>query len=335
MMDLADPEERLVLNLEQVRLAEQLGEPTEAWRGYLRLALDRSELGELGLAGEALLLADRHAAELGHPYYRWPIVALRAMHASATGDFGRAEHLHRAARALAARADDPNTSRSLLLQQMALLRAQERYDELLALRAELGAALRGSRYLEDLAVTLRLSLPSYAGLREEPEPALPAETFDRLILLGDAAPVEEVAEVAFFHGARELAAKLLQAAEPRRGRWASQGMTGLALLSPVERTTALAAATLERWDEAIHWFGEALEAARRWNARPASGRISFELARTLRRRDAPGDRERAAGLLDVAERLASALPMPGLLPRIAELRREDGGQPGSSSPRLP
>jgi hypothetical protein len=299
MMDLADAKERLLLNLEQVRLAERLEEPTEAWRGYLRLALDRSELGELARAGEALAQADRHASELGHSYYRWPIVALRAMHASATGDFGRAEHLHRAAR-----------------------RAQERYDELLALRAEISSTLRGSRFLEDLAATLHHSLPAYAGQAEAlPALGLPVASFDRLILLGDAAPVEEVADVAWFHQDLDLATRVLAAAAPKRGRWASQGMTGLALLSPVERSTALAAATLGRWDEAIRSFEEALASARRWNARPASARLSFELARTLEQRNASGDAERAAGLLDVAEKLAIALPLPGLVPRIAELRR--------------
>jgi hypothetical protein len=265
--------------------------------------------------------ADRHAAELGHPYYRWPIIALRAMHASATGDFGRAEQLHRAARELADRADDPNTSRALLLQQVMLLRAQERYDELLPLRAEILQTLRGSRFLEDLAVTLQHSLPAYAGATEERAATLPAETFERLIGLGDAA-LEEVADVAFAHQLRDLAEKVLAAKTGERGRWASQGMTGLALLSPAERSGALAAATLERWDEAVSWFRDALESARRWNARPASARLSFELARTLYRRGAPGDRDQAANLLDLAERLATALPLPGLLPRIAELRRE-------------
>ncbi|HUP25736.1 MAG TPA: hypothetical protein VNB06_22695 [Thermoanaerobaculia bacterium] len=325
MMDLADPSERLPLNLEHVRLAEQLGEPTEAWRGYLRLALDRSELGDLESAGEALQQADRHAAELGHPYYRWPIIALRAMHASATGDFGRAEQLHRAARELADRADDPNTSRALLLQQVALLRAQERYDELLPLRAEILQTLRGSRYLEDLALTLQHSLPAYAGATEEQATALPVETFERLIGLGDAAPLEEVADIAFAHQLRDLAEKVLAAKTGERGRWASQGMTGLALLSSAERSGALAAATLERWDEAVSWYRDALVSARRWNARPASARLSFELARTLYRRGAPGDRDHAANMLDLAERLATALPLPGLLPRIAELRRQANG----------
>jgi hypothetical protein len=322
MMDLADAEERLQLNLEHVRLAEQLGEPTEAWRGYLRLALDRSELGELAKAGEALQHADRHAGELGHTYYRWPIVALRAMHASATGDFGRAEHLHRAARELAARADDPNTSRALLLQNMALLRAQERYEELLALRTEIAATLRGSRFLEDLAATLLHSLPGYAGQAEEPAPVLPIASFERLIQLGDAAPLEEVADVAWFRGERSLATLVLKASARKRGRWASQGMTGLALLSPVERARGLAAATLEFWDEAVLAFEEALESARRWNARPATGRIAYELARTLLRRGSTGDAERASKLLDLSERLATTLPQPGLVPRIAELRRK-------------
>ena len=45
-------------------------------------------------------------------------------------------------------------SRALLLQSMALLRSQERYEELLALRTEIAATLRGSRYLEDLGATL-------------------------------------------------------------------------------------------------------------------------------------------------------------------------------------
>jgi hypothetical protein len=322
MMDLADPRDRLPLNLEHVRLAERLGEPTEAWRGYLRLALDRSELGELQRAGEALQQADRHAAELDHPYYRWPIVALRAMHSCATGDFGRAEQLHRAARELAARADDPNTARALLLQQMALLRAQERYDELLALRSELASTLRGSRYLEDLAITLRHSLPAWAGVHEDLPTPMPAATFERMIALGDAAPVEEVADIAFAHRLHDLAAAVLAACESKRGRWASQGMTGLALLSPAERSAGLAAATLERWDEAVAWFQEALEWAGRWAARPASAHLSFELARTLLRRDAAGDRDRAANLLDLAERLAVVLPLPGLQPRIAALRRD-------------
>ena len=64
LMDLAAPAERQALDREHVRLAEELGDPAEAFRGHTRLLFDGYELADL-VGAEASIEAASSASASG------------------------------------------------------------------------------------------------------------------------------------------------------------------------------------------------------------------------------------------------------------------------------
>jgi tetratricopeptide (TPR) repeat protein len=75
----------------------------------------------------------------------------------------------------------------------------------------------------------------------------------------------------------------------------------------------------EHWDESIVWFAKARVVLEEEGARPLRARVDFEEARMYMRRGAPGDRERAIRLIEVATERFRALGMDGWIPRAEDL----------------
>jgi ATP/maltotriose-dependent transcriptional regulator MalT len=75
-----------------------------------------------------------------------------------------------------------------------------------------------------------------------------------------------------------------------------------------------------RWDEAADWFARARTVLEEQGARPLRAIADFDEAVMYQRRGAPGDRERALGVLDRARRRFEELGMTGWL-------RRAGGSP--------
>ena len=98
----------------------------------------------------------------------------------------------------------------------------------------------------------------------------------------------------------------------------------LALYTSIEgaadRSVGHLLATLGRYDEADGSYTSAAELERSAGFPPLLARTEYWHARALLERDAPGDRERAAGLLDEAIEIASRLRMQLLCSQASELR---------------
>jgi tetratricopeptide (TPR) repeat protein len=93
---------------------------------------------------------------------------------------------------------------------------------------------------------------------------------------------------------------------------------------PVSRFLGILAALAGKWEVAMSHFGAAREAAVRMNAPPVSMRVALDEAQMLMRREEPGDRERAIGLLDEAATLATELGVDLIGEEIDELRLKLG-----------
>jgi hypothetical protein len=76
------------------------------------------------------------------------------------------------------------------------------------------------------------------------------------------------------------------------------------------------AMTLERWNEAAQHFEDALAMNTRMQARPWLAHTQHQYAGLLLARDQPGDRDRAAGLLNAAQATAHELGMHALEERL-------------------
>jgi tetratricopeptide (TPR) repeat protein len=86
----------------------------------------------------------------------------------------------------------------------------------------------------------------------------------------------------------------------------------IACTGPIARPLGLLATTLGRWDEAESHFDEALGLLAKQSAKPYFALTQYDHAEMLRRRDRPGDRDRARALAEQALQTARALGMPYL-----------------------
>ena len=91
------------------------------------------------------------------------------------------------------------------------------------------------------------------------------------------------------------------------------------LLAPVTLTLGELCGTMGRYDEAIATSSAAMEECRRAELRSDGVRTQLAWARVLARRDARGDRRRAATLGREAQRRAEQLDAPLLVADAASL----------------
>jgi hypothetical protein len=141
-------------------------------------------------------------------------------------------------------------------------------------------------------------------------------------LLGASLAAEAVARL----NEAEWAQTLYEQLRPLAGRHAighAEGSVGA-----VDRYLGLLAASLDRLDDAARHLEDAVQINERMGARPWTAHSRFDLATVLVRRDAPGDRPRAADLSSLALAAARDLGMPALEARI--LAAESGASTPAS-----
>jgi hypothetical protein len=313
LMDIADPAERIVLNQEHVELARSLDEPIEELRGHMRVVIDAVELADLATADQAIAACDRIAAATSHPHYQWPVAGFKAMRAIMSGRFSEADELMDLARGLGSRACDPNTERTLFLQRLALLRAQESFAELEELAAEIEGTFSGIALSEMYARTM---IGSHLARMEKAEKQ-PREVINEVLSLGDISAMWALAETCATGADRELAQLLYDRLASRDGHWVHWGLLGISCEGPVSRLLGLLAEVTGEHQASDRHLVEALAQARSVAARPMVARILYEQARSLIRRGKP-----AGSLLDEAEELATRLGQSGLLQLIGKRRDE-------------
>ena len=122
-------------------------------------------------------------------------------------------------------------------------------------------------------------------------------------------------DISTFLGDQARADTLYQILSPFAGRnvVVSNGVTCNGALS---RYLGVLATTLERWDEAARHFEDALTMNARMDARPWLAHTQEPYATMLLARRQPGDRDKAAALLDAALVTTRALGMRTLEERI-------------------
>jgi tetratricopeptide (TPR) repeat protein len=328
LMDVADPGERIALNREHVALADELGEPFEALRGYMRLVIDAFDLGDLEAADAAIAAYERLAQQTELPHHLWQTASFRAMRAMMVGRFDDAEELIETAQRQAERLEDPTAFRTIIFQRRGLARAME---------AVPGSAPEsGFRDLEAgstgfTALFQRLiktsTLARMDRLEEAPpglvegvtEAVVASRDRDRSILCPAA---EIVASSGHQDAAEDLANRLQAYAE----HWLTWGLFGMVCEGPIARHVALLQSSLGRTEEAKRNFDRALELTTKFGLRPMAARIGYEYARHLEGVD--GDSGKIRSLLSEARHTASDLGQVGLLELIDGLGVDGAGEAG-------
>ena len=302
MMDLGDPEERARANAEAVRLASDLDEPVEGWRGSLRLCFDHVERGAFDEARVALEAAHDLAERLDLPHYRWPVRAAMAMLALHRGDRTEAERLRGEAQAFAERAGDGGAQRPLLLQEMQQRRFEGRADQARAMLPRVRAAMAPLRFGEFLVPLLDGALG--AATDDGPSDARMLRACDRSIDLRDLSLLELVVEIPAATSDRERAARIAQTLVPRGRRFASWGQLGMTVGPPGAYLLGRLAMAGGRYAEAVEQLRDAGETVRRTGPSILEPMIAAALAEACDAAgDASGAAEARARLRDAARRL--------------------------------
>lgn len=326
MMDIVHASERLALNLEVERLANQLGERDRLLRTLARLVTDHMELGDLPAADArieefAALVEEQHAS-----WYRWRVPLFRSMRAMMHGRFDEAERFTAEAERLAELSGDVQAERCVVMHKEGVYRAGERHAEMVAHDAEVRRVRADLSYapaqqaVASALVYGRLEDAEKARFyldRLGPEFRLPVDNLFVMAYAVDAVVIG---------GAPEHARALYDCMQPLADRNVMMGMSQMCWEGPASRLLGLLAARLDRWDEATAHFEAALDRCRKLDARPYLARTEYEYGRALLWRGRPQDLARARGLLESARASAETLGMTGLV-RLAARRLETAGAP--------
>jgi tetratricopeptide (TPR) repeat protein len=333
LMDVVDPRERRALNLEAETLTLAEGDRERLVRTHARLAIDHLALGEFALADARIDAFEQLATELHASWILWRAPLFRAVRASMHGRFAEAERFAEKARELSLGVRDPQADRAFILLREGLLRAAERHEEMaehnLLSRRERASFHNGPSWqaLSTAMVFTRLEKAEEARFHFDLVPEEMRPPNDNLFAISG------LAEPTAFVGTPDQAEKMYARLLPLADQYIMLGMTQMQWDGPFARILALLAARLERWDEAIVHFEDAISRLRRLDARPLLARTQYELARALRSRGHADDEPRARALLVDARAAAEELELSGLLRLIAE-RLEPGAAP-APRPRAP
>jgi tetratricopeptide (TPR) repeat protein len=330
LVDYVDPEERLDVDGEMLKLSERAGDRPHAFRARLRLFFDNAEIGDLASMDEHLRAITLLAEKIGRPRHRFYAAALKAVRALQEGRFEEADRLENEARAEMSRADEGSLAFSMTFHRFAKLLVRHDHARLRESIPEAPPSLSDQApariYRELFASLASVRLGDLDAARARIAALDPHDPF----LRSETLALTLLAEIYERTGMRERAEVVLRWLAPHRGRFMSWGPFGLAVLGPYTATTARLEAMLGHWDEARRDFENAISKATALGARPALAEIHCEYARALVARGTDADRARGAEHLARGLAIARELGMAGLV-AFAESPSAPAAAPAASS----
>jgi class 3 adenylate cyclase/tetratricopeptide (TPR) repeat protein len=309
--------EQLEVATELVQLAMEAGDEERVADGLEQRAVALIELGDLRAAKADLATMAGLAEKLRQPSQDWFAAVYGALVALLEGRFAEAESLSSKARRLGERAQSWGAAVTYELQLYVLRRDQGRLGEVEQLVRRAVREHPTYPIWRCVYTQMVTELGETAEARESLD-ALAADRFSSVAFdEGWLAGLGMLTETARALGDTERASLLYELLLPYGERVAiafPEFSTGA-----VARSLGLAAATLERWDDAERHFQNALALNDRLGARPWLARSQEDYARMLFERGGPGDEDRAQQLLLEARNCFSELGMKSRARRAAGL----------------
>lgn len=318
-----NPEERVALTTELVRVAGGAGDLEKVVQGRYYRLMAFLELGDILSVKSELDLIEGLARELKQRPQLWLVEVTRATLALFEGRLEDAERL--------------------IPKALAVGEPAQRSDAILSHRVQSFTLARHRGKLQDLEPTIRQSVDEYSArpmfrcmlalLSAETERPNEAQVALSSLAADDVASLplnnewifsmSMLAEVAELVGDTERAHVmygLLRPYEAHNGATADYISTGA-----VSRYLGLLSGLMGRLDEADRHFDDALQMNERMGARPWAAHTLFDHARMLVARDLPGDRERGSGLLAHALETCRELGLVALEERVVALMGDAAG----------
>ncbi len=296
---------------EAIRVADRAGEGDLAMACAVRLGHLLAEAGELDALDRLTANLEQRAGRLGYPQARlWPLI-FQASRLTRLRQLDAAQAAIDRVRAAALEAWEP-AGEPYCAFLLGLLRLEQgTFEGLLEVFDRLAT------WVPDLPVDTPLPL-ILAGVGEL-ENAV--RTYAQLVArrpwdtsdhMGTIVSLAMLAACAARFEDPQTASGILPILAPHAGQYAVVASVA-GVLSPVTHTLGELCGTIGRYDEAVAYFERAIEECHRAQLRSDAVRTQLAWARVLARRNAPGDRRRAAALGREAHRRAEALDAPLLV----------------------
>jgi tetratricopeptide (TPR) repeat protein len=318
-----NPEERLALADEIIRVSEAGGDGERAFDGYQARCMTLIDLGDIAEARVALSRLERRAEELRQPAQWWAVWFFRAFLALVSGEFDRAEELIALEMRPGLPANPAHDDVSVHAMHTFLLRREQgRLAEaeqttraaieqcpwypvhraaLVCILHQLGREMEARAIFDDLA------LDDFGALQRDSEWLLGiALTSEASAILGDA----------------DRASTLYEQVLPFERRHAH--VIGEGSLGAMDRYLGLLARTMGQLEAAEKHFRVAIEMNERMGARPWTAHSRYDLAELLLERGGPADRERAIEEFRLAGEFSQEMGMTALADHVARRLGELG-----------
>jgi tetratricopeptide (TPR) repeat protein len=314
----ADAERRLAEATELVALAEQTGEQERLYAGHEYRLYTLWELGDRAGVDVELEALTRLAEDLRQPAQIWHVDVARTALALLEGRFGEAEELIAAALGGGERAQSWNARLTQRIQTFMLRREQGRLHEVENTIRRAVHEYPSTLGVRCMLIHLDAALGHHRAAGEELHRVL-ARDFARnhvdewwllaLSLLAD--PCATLPDA-------DAAARVHELLEPYERL--NVVVPGEISMGSVARGLGVLATGLSRFDDAERHFEVALGMNRRMRARPWVAHTQLDLAAMLLARGAPGDAERAQGVLGDAVAGYAAIGMQSWAERARALQ---------------
>jgi len=308
-------QQRLDYASEMLHLAESANDKRPRLDAHYWRVLCLLELGDMSATNAEIDTYTRLVEERQQPFELCLAAGFRVMRALMEGRFEDGQRLAQEALAIGQRLQTENAAGIFGLQIFTLRREQGRLKELApVVRYFVQQHTAAGSWRPALAL-----IYSELGLTQETQAEFDhLAQHDFIDIPRDAlwmASITYLVDVCIFLSDKARATTLYQLLLPYAGRTVVVGAAA-ACYGAVSRYLGALATTLERWDEAVQHFEDALAMNARMEAWPWLAHAQYQYATMLLARDQVGDGEKARELLTAALLTASELGMHALEERI-------------------
>jgi len=306
---------------ELAKLEEASGSPEGTAWGLSLLCHAHLVQGDIVAADAALARLTKRAMETSHPFTIWQVSTIEATRTLMNGQFEDAERLAIEGVALGQKVDAENAFQHWGAIIAILRWLQGRMSEIEEVYQGAAERYEGIPLFQAQIALLQLELGRKEEARAELN-RLAEEDFGNLPKdWSTLQTLANLSEVTAALGDTRHAALLYDLLNPYADRLVVYGLFS-ACKGATTHWLGMLAATLQRWNDAVEHFENALETNARIGARPFLARSQHEYARMLIERDAPGDKEKARTLLNEAIFTYRELGMPTFLENAEDLLKE-------------
>ncbi len=306
---------------ELVALGEQLKDPEMTFAGHICCYSSLVAAGDIDGADAALDAGDFIARELRQPIFAFHILRIRTAQALLAGRIAEGEHLAAAMRQKGRETSIPDKTLDAMFAGFRYL-SREQQGRLAELEPEVSQLVEAQPDWLLMRI-VQAQLWCAVGRASQARPLLSSLMADGFTgIRRDELWFETImhlAEVAHELADMDAAAALYELLVPHAGH---NTFTGMGPFGPTDRTLAVLAATLERYEDAERHFAAATELSRELRAPGWAAHVRCSWSKMLHKRAGNGDRDRSRELAVQALADAHHLGLAGLAAELRDLAQQ-------------